>query len=87
MKATVEQLLLGLVVVAFGLGYLAGEQKSSSAVVVQPQAPSIPVNYDPVRAMASDAIKAAQDSEQRCWADIQALLTERAKVVQNPVGH
>jgi hypothetical protein len=85
-KATVEQLLLGCTVLAFGLGWMVGSMKSGGAIVVQPQQQGVPNNYDSARQIANDAIKAAQDSQHECWTHMQELLVER-RGAQAPAGH
>lgn len=80
----VPLLIVGLVI-ALGCGFLIGHLTAGQGPIVVQAQPSVPANYNPAQAIAEDAIKAAQQSQQTCWDHLQALLTERAK--QGTVGH
>lgn len=73
MKDPIPVLLLGLFI-AFAAGYLVGNAGRDRIIDQRPN------NYDPVRSLANDTIKSAQQAEQHCW---EYMLQQRAK----EIGH
>lgn len=82
---------LALILLTFATGFmLGGALKGPAVPLVIPGAAregpgSLPSNYDPVRQIANDAIKAATDSQQACWSHLQAILIEKRGSPE--VGH
>jgi hypothetical protein len=72
-----DQLLTIGLVIALGVGYAVGSLSHPPTII---ERSTVPSNYDPARALAGDVIKAAQDQQEKCWAQVVALLAERAKV-------
>lgn len=66
---------LGLVGVL--IGFLAGINMRTPTPMVVQAGGSAPVNYDPARAICSDALKAAQASEHQCWDHLQDVLIQQ----------
>jgi hypothetical protein len=66
-----EQFLIIGIVVAFGVGFLVGNMAKEVAA-------PLPVNYDPARQVCMDALKVQKDNGDRCWAQIVAMLGQRA---------
>lgn len=65
---------IGVGIFAAGLvfGYFAGTRAQNVTI----QTPQTPSNYDSARAIATDAIKLANDSQDRCWKAVIQLRTE-----------
>lgn len=63
--------IVGIFAAGLVLGYLAGTQREAV-----PQSP-YPVNYDPSRAIAADALKLQQQQTETCWKATIEFLKKR----------
>ncbi len=62
-----DQYLIIGIVIAFGVGFMAGAMRGSSPGTLQAPAPAIPSNYDPARTVCLDALKMQKESTDACY--------------------
>ncbi len=79
MKDQTVPVLIVALVVAFGIGFMVGHASA-------PQPSPLPLNYNPVAAMESQGIKAAQENAKLCF-DLIASHLDTIKVKETPPAH